>query len=195
MPGRDEIVRSVYGAWRLAHLDASGMIHFNQTIEGFYRSFAAAVLVAPLYFIQVLVQWDSDAAHAVANGQTPDSMGQSLTLEFATYAIGWLMYPALVALISRPLALNQRYVPYIIAYNWSQAIIIVFWLPLTAAIQTSPVEGIAPMLWLAGFLATNGYMWFVARAALQTSSITALALVFIDVLSGVALHTALARVL
>jgi len=38
---------ALYGLWRLARGDASGLDFFNATLEGFWRSFAAAVIIAP----------------------------------------------------------------------------------------------------------------------------------------------------
>ena len=47
IPDQQEVIRSIYGAWRLPWLDRSGMGHFNLSVDGFWRSFFAAVLVAP----------------------------------------------------------------------------------------------------------------------------------------------------
>ena len=42
-----EIVRSIFGAWRLLTLDAGGMQYFNRTPEGAINSFTAALVVLP----------------------------------------------------------------------------------------------------------------------------------------------------
>ena len=47
MPDRQEVLSALYGAYRLAWFDVSGMTFLNLTVEGFWRSFFAAVLVAP----------------------------------------------------------------------------------------------------------------------------------------------------
>ena len=47
MPDHDSVIRSIYGAWRLALLDPSGLNWFDVSIEGFWRSFFAAAIVAP----------------------------------------------------------------------------------------------------------------------------------------------------
>ena len=54
MPDRAEVLRSLYGAYRLAFLDQSGMAHFNLSVDGFWRSFFAAVLVAPGFAVLVV---------------------------------------------------------------------------------------------------------------------------------------------
>ena len=43
-----EIVRSVYGVWRLARFDAIGMEWLDRTDEGFWRSFRVAILLLPV---------------------------------------------------------------------------------------------------------------------------------------------------
>ena len=53
MPDRQEVASSLYGAWRLACLDESGMGYFNISVEGFWRSFFAAVLLAPVYMLAI----------------------------------------------------------------------------------------------------------------------------------------------
>ena len=53
MPSLQEITASIYGAWRLALLDRSGMNWFNHSIEGFWRSFFVALLIAPLAGLMV----------------------------------------------------------------------------------------------------------------------------------------------
>ena len=44
-----EVTAALYGSWRLARLDPGGMAYFNRTVEGFWNSFFAAVIVAPGY--------------------------------------------------------------------------------------------------------------------------------------------------
>jgi hypothetical protein len=53
MPNQEEVLRSIYGAYRLAWLDRSGMSQLNLSVEGFWRSFFAAILVAPGYALLV----------------------------------------------------------------------------------------------------------------------------------------------
>ena len=55
MPPKQEIVASLYGAWRLMRLDPTGMTYFNLSADGFWRSFFAAVIVAPAYVLFVVV--------------------------------------------------------------------------------------------------------------------------------------------
>ena len=51
---------ALYGAYRLARLDTGGMKFFDQTIDGFWRSFYAAVIVAPLFILFLAVSYDPE---------------------------------------------------------------------------------------------------------------------------------------
>ena len=51
-----EVVAALYGAYRLARFDPSGLALFDATIAGFSRSFFAAVLVAPVYLVLLLIR-------------------------------------------------------------------------------------------------------------------------------------------
>jgi len=54
VPSAREMMYALYGAYRLARFDAGGMRYFDASIDGFWRSFFAAVLIAPFYLIY---QW------------------------------------------------------------------------------------------------------------------------------------------
>ena len=62
MLDREEIVRSLTGAWEL-FLDRPGaMRHFDVSVDGFWRSFAAVLLVVPSYAFAVLADRQMAAA-------------------------------------------------------------------------------------------------------------------------------------
>jgi hypothetical protein len=54
MPSYAEIQRALQGAWLLARGDTRGMGLFDLSVEGFWRSFAAALLAAPAYVLVLL---------------------------------------------------------------------------------------------------------------------------------------------
>src|SRR3546814_10558058 len=55
IPSRQEIAYRTYGAWLLARFDAGGARYFDESPLGALRSFFAAALVAPAYFIGKLL--------------------------------------------------------------------------------------------------------------------------------------------
>lgn len=60
MPKFSEIATALYGAYRLARLDPQGMQYFDLSIGGFWRSFFAAVLMAPFFALLILLQAGED---------------------------------------------------------------------------------------------------------------------------------------
>ena len=51
---RAEIERSLTGAWRLFLGKPDAMRQFDSSVDGFWRSFRAIVLIAPLYALTAL---------------------------------------------------------------------------------------------------------------------------------------------
>ena len=178
MPTRQEVTRSIYGVWRLALLDASGFAWLNVSIDGFWRSFFAAILVAPLY---VLIQIMGGSADGVA-----DDLGWVVLVKGVGYALSWIIFPVVMLFLSRMFALADFYVGYIIAVNWSSTIQIVAFFAVVALTAGGVVPaGMGALLITAVTAALLFYQWFIARVALQVGGLTAAGLVAIDVLLGV----------
>ena len=56
MLDRDEIARSLTGAWHLFLDRPDAMRYFDLSIEGFWRSFRAIVLLLPAYILSTLAE-------------------------------------------------------------------------------------------------------------------------------------------
>lgn len=173
MPDRLEILRSLFGAYRLARLDPEGMGWFELTVDGFWRSFFAAVLVAPGYALIVFI--------GLGGEPTPAPWLAILLVQSLAYVIGWLVFPLAALVATRVLGLGARYVPLIIAANWAAVIQMVLFLAalLVQAILPDPLGGAVVG---AITLAILFYQWFVIRTALDTTGGIALALLLLDLL-------------
>ena len=90
--------------------------------------------------------------------------------------------------LTRLLGLGRRYVPLIVAGNWSALPQIGFL--LTALVVSLVLPPLRPLVYLAATLAAVVYQWFVARSALQTSSSIALAMVVVDFLLSMGISLA-----
>ena len=99
MPDREEVLSALYGAYRLAWFDVAGMAHFNLTVDGFWRSFFAAVLVAPAYAILVGLQ--------VASGEEAIDPGLLLLGESIGYILAWCAFPLVAIVLTRLLGLGR----------------------------------------------------------------------------------------
>ena len=187
IPDRTEIFNSIYGAWRLARLDPSGMRYFSLTIEGFWRSFFAAIVVAPIYiYIRVI-----RPAAPVVEGAPPVDAAPNLVVDIGAYIVGWVAFPVLMILLARLLNVSGQYVSFIVAYNWANVVQwALFGVAATIAAALGAETGLGAVLNLAALAAVLFYQWFIARTALMTSAYVAAGIVVIDVLLGLIINFA-----
>jgi hypothetical protein len=106
-----ETLKALYGVYLLArrHPDAPAM--FNCSVDGFWRSLFAAVLVLPAHMlITVRTQMTvSPGEYGVDDGIT----------DLLIYVIAWLAYPALMLPITKVLGRGERMIDYVVPYNWA----------------------------------------------------------------------------
>jgi len=184
IPSLNEIYRSIYGAWRLAHFDQGGMNHFELSIGGFWRSFFAMVLSFGFLVIRDLVSAPPEPAP-----ETQPLIEMSLAAGVIAFVLDWMLYPVVTALVTRMLGIDANYVPFIIAHNWSKFLgqtILAF-----VALLASFVLGTGAPLFI--FLLLGAYfvyMWFVTRTALLIPGSTAAALVVLSFLVTVVTYVA-----
>ena len=174
MPTLQQTVMSIYGAYRLARLDATGMSYFDTSVAGFWQSFFAAVIVAPFYAILLAFRFSVIA---------PDADPTRFVLtESIAYVVSWTAYPLVIATLTRKLGCWNRYKSYIVAYNWSMVLQIALVLIIALVSTTGVVpEEAGPFLSLATYLAILGYIWFIARTTLGVPALTAAGIVALDI--------------
>jgi hypothetical protein len=184
MPDRAEVMRSLYGAWRLACLDQEGMRFFNLTVEGFWRSFFAALLVAPGYAVLVGDQLSQQPPAA--------SLGWLILVQTAAYLVGWAAFPLAALAITAWLRLSQHYVALIVAVNWAVVLQVAVFLAAILLARALP-PGLGDLILMAVMLAAIAYQWFITRTALQTSGSIALMLVLFDLVLNIMINLAADR--
>lgn len=182
MPTRAEIARSLEGAWLLARGDPRGVARLDLTLEGFWRSFAAALVAAPAYAVVLVEQ------HAFRGW--PDGLAGALAGETVAYAAGWLTFPVAAVFLTRLLGLTARYVPLVVAANWSAVLQIALY-ALTVLLGLLLPRELRTLLLLCATAAVLVYQWFVIRSALATTGGIAFGLVVIDVLLSMATSRAI----
>lgn len=177
-----EITRSVYGSWRLAHLDPGGMAYFDATEEGFWRSFRVAILVAPAYALLVLLSYATASGDA-ATPAVPPSDVRLVAVESIAYAIAWMAFPLVAHYLVMALDREREYIGFIVAYNWSSVLQVGVMLPIAAINAAGLVpETVGHVLGLAAAAALLAYSWFIAKTALKTGGLPAAGLVAMDVM-------------
>jgi hypothetical protein len=168
-----ELVRALYGAFRLARFDADGMTYLDQTVGACWRSFFAAVLVLPLYATLLVAQF--------ATGQVAADGFRFAVVEAIAYVIGWLLFPVAMATVAPMMGRNERYVGFIVAYNWASVWQNTVILPIAilGTVGILPAPG-GEFLSLVAFCYVLAYGWFVARTALDVPGSWAAGLVVLD---------------
>ena len=170
-----EIGPALYGAWRLARFDVNGMTYFDRSLEGFWRSFRVALLAAPLTALLIALD--------LSTRKTGAGWFRILAGESIAYVIGWVAFPLLAFYLTEAIGRRAQYLGFIVAYNWSALIQLAIFLPAAAIAHAGILStGLAQVLVAGAEAAVLIYEWFVARTALNLSSLGAAGIVLIDVI-------------
>lgn len=168
-----EIAAGVYGAWRLARRDPAGLIWFDDSQQGFWHSFWAAVLVLPGFIVLQII-----------DGSFADDLARPLAVHLIAYVIGWVAYPLAIAHIADAMGRRDTYIRYIVAYNWSAVIQMAAFLPVALAAHLFPGPGTA-LLQMGITVVLLFYQAYIGHVALGVAPLAATALVLFDLmLSG-----------
>ena len=170
-----ETVTSLYGAYRLARFDAGGMAYFDATHGGFWRSFYAAVLIAPFYAVLFALRYMNES---VESGSAHYAL-----INVIAYVIAWLAFPVVMTAIVRVLDREQRFISYIVAYNWAAVLQNALYLPFAILRESGLVpDGTTGMLGLIILSVIMAYGWFITRTALEIPANTAAGVVVLDLI-------------
>ena len=173
-----EVQLAVGGALRLARGDPSGLGFFDTSIDGFWRSFRAAVICYPFFLI--LLGFRVSTARWQAAGLMP-----IVIVETIGYVISWVAFPLLMLPLSRWLGREEQFLPFMVAYNWSQipqtVLLTIIGLDAWAGLLPSNMVHFAEA---AATIAVLVYEWYIARVALAVSGAQAALVVIIDVMLG-----------
>jgi hypothetical protein len=174
-----EIASGIYGAWRLARGDVGGIGYFNGTRQGFWRSFLAMAIVAPLFASVLLLIYEG----------APDQYEP--VRFFSVHAIGyvaaWFVFPLIMFHVVQAIDRSGRFFAFIAAYNWASVIQNFIYIPVVvvAQIDVIPTDLTYFLIFVIKTLVFV-YTWFIARSALGITAPLAAAIAAGDlVLAGV----------
>lgn len=186
MPDREEVYHSLYGAYRLAFLDKSGMNYFNLSVDGFWRSFFAAVLVAPGFAVLVIEK--------LMTRPDPVDLGWAMLIQMLAFGLSWAAFPLVAVVLTQLLGLSRNYVPLIVALNWAAVLqVAVFLAALLLGFLFPGMLG--GLLLVVITCAVLFYQWFVTRTALQTTGGVALLMVLVDLVLNTAINLSADRLM
>jgi hypothetical protein len=173
-----EAASALYGAYRLARVDERGMDFFDTTVEGFWRSFYAAALVAPIYLILMVSRFQSGGVEVAGF--------RFIAVEIIAYVTSWVAFPLVVAYIAPMIDRDNRYLGYIVAYNWASVLQNLVCLPIAILINLGAIPaGLTTFLGVGCFIVVSVYIWYVTRVALDVPGGTAAGFVVLDVVLSV----------
>jgi hypothetical protein len=172
--GWAEIRRAFAGTLLLARGDRRGLAYFDTSLDGFWRSFRAALLCYPLFLLLL--------AFRVSGGQWQRSGPfRILAAETIAYVISWAAFALIMLRLTRLLGCDHRFLGFMVAYNWSQLPQSLLFVALALLGVALPGRVIEPLS-LAAAVAVIAYEWFIARAALDIPGSRAALVVVADLL-------------
>lgn len=173
VPDAGHLAAALVGAFRLLRFDRTGFQFFDPSIEGFRRSFFAAVVILPLYVPLIVLRMD--------DAELANPVLRILAIEVIAYVTGWVAFPLVMAYLAQAFDRWAQYPGYIVAYNWGAVPQVL----LMAAVALARAAGLFPEALQTGLhfgvmLYLLAVQWFVARRALDVRPGAALSAVAID---------------
>lgn len=167
-----EIIRSLSAAFQLAAHDVSALKRFNLSITGFWRSFAAFIVVAPLYLFS-----SRSALVRALETKGPDSV----VYDLAGLGLQWAIWLVIMAVVCKKLAAGQHYLRYVVVYNWLNALIMaVIILPMVLYQMGAIGQNAAVLLTFMLQMLALYYEWYATRLTLETPALITTAIVLAD---------------
>lgn len=186
--------RSLDAAFALVMRDERAWTKFDLTSDGFFRSFAAILLVVP---VNVLIEFLVSLLAAERRVQQKEPAAtrayEFADAIFATVVLiaEWLIFALVMLALLRFLGLAHRYSALIIAYNWSRVIVALVTLPpllLYAAGLLSVDQALNLNFIIVGL--TLYYRFYIAQSALGAGWGTAAGITLLDFLLQIYLAVA-----
>ncbi len=177
IPSVQEILSSLYGAWRLVLRDAEGMRWLTLTVPGFWNSFFGMVLILPIVLMVAALPGAGEEVLEISYGM----------LAFET-VVAWTMRPFILLGLCYLLSRTQRFVALMIAWNWVSVMQTVIF--TIAAMLIAVIPGISGLLFLVVLAVMLLIDYFVARTALDVPGGAATAVVIVMLLASLMLELA-----
>jgi hypothetical protein len=174
-----EMQLALAGCLRLARGDRGGLACFDRSLDGFWRSFRAAVISYPLYLVLLAMR--------VSVAEWQQSGGWRIVIvETIGYVVAWVAFPLLMLNVVRWIGRADRFFDFMVPYNWCQVpqsalFVLVGLVSAGGVLSTQASEAMD----LAAAIATLLYEWFIARVALDTTGLVAVFVVLLDLVLGV----------
>jgi hypothetical protein len=169
---------ALIGLWRLARGDHGGLDCFDRSLDGFWRSFRAAIPCYPLYLMLLLMRV------AAADWQNAGAL-RILTAETIGYVISWVAFPLAMLSLARRIGRSDRFFDFMVAYNWYQLPQSVLFVLVGLVSAGAPAgSAAAQLVAIIAAAAVLGFEWYLARVAFDTTRAAAALVVLVDLVLG-----------
>jgi hypothetical protein len=177
--GLRSIRDNLAGAFEVMLGRPDGLDRLDTSVDGFWRSFGAVILVAPFAFLSLLSQQALSTQAGASSGLT----GAQITLDGIALLVDWFTFPIVFAILARPFGLGSHYVPFIVARNWASVVIaamvsIVHILHLVGVLPSAAM----PYALLLAIAVSLRFSYVIVRTTLFVSMALALPIVLFDLL-------------
>ncbi len=168
-----DVASSVFGAYRLARFDPTGLDYIDRTPEGALKSFYAAVILLPAYaLLQTFRLWGQEIEAPLL---------QVVLVQLIAYVMNWTAFPLVIHRVAGMIGKQARFTDTVAANNWAAVVQMVVYLPAVVLSQLGILPtALVSVLMFGVILAMLGYQWFVLRTALGSGGIPAAVLVLLD---------------
>lgn len=168
-----DVTTSVFGAYRLARFDSTGLDYIDRSPEGALKSFYAGVIVLPAYVLLLALRLGEQGTDA--------PFLYTVLVELIAYVVNWTAFPLALHRVAALLDRSQRYSGAVAANNWAAVVQMGAYLPAVVLAKLGVLpEGLGSGLVFGVMLAMMAYQWFVLRTALEIGGLAAAALVLLD---------------
>jgi hypothetical protein len=163
MLATDDIEQNLAGAWRLMLGKADGLRMLDLSADGFWNSFFAILVAVPA----LVVGW-AGVSNDVAVETATFAGRFGIVVRLAMVDMGaWVLPLIALALVAPGAGIGDRFVHYVVASNWTSAIIA--WLMLPAALSRMlfpAAENFTMLLSLAVFGLSMVFTWRMTNATI-----------------------------
>ena len=157
-----EALHGLFGAYRLALMDKTGLTYLDRSPAGTARSFWVAGLVLPFY-LAMLLMWPE------ADDKQPPLL-DFLVVQSLQYCIALVGFALVVNFISRKINRSERYLDFLCTYNWSAAIQVIVFFPIVSLGFYGVIpHGMTDALLLVFTAAMEIYLGFITWVTLQVN--------------------------
>jgi hypothetical protein len=189
---RPEVTRALTGALRLFIGKPDALRFFDTSTDGFWKSFQAIVLVAPIYAMTAFADRTAAFADAIALGTI--SEGAFWAAKAVTLAIDWVALPILLAALAGPIGIKRAYPVYIVVRNWATPVMTLPFAVLAVLQSAGVLEGdVLVIASLAALAYALRFSYVIARKTLDVAMDVAVGLVALDFLLSLALALSIGR--